>query len=443
MSNISSNKAAPTSQPNRKRRTGLRIFVVGFIVVFIFFCGLMAIPVVSPAAGAAIADGLRSVIGPEAVAEIESFQFRLQDTFNRARYQVSGGQAQITWADSSNTTPAAPKSITVKPAAIKTSLPTKIAPNQPTKPVPNQPIKPAPSQVVTPTVNQAAPVVQADPPVDVISAPSPVGGWQPFGTLINNQPVMARTVVNPDPSRPYAQAGVVRIDLSQVDLHAVPGTVEPVAVKGAPPLKRTGIITPSDQNPDSLLAAFNGGFKAIHGGYGMMVDGVTLRPPMDNMATLALLKDGSVQIGAWGRDFTSTDNMVSFRQNCPLLIDSGEINPHVNDESRKEWGYTVKNLDTTWRSGLGLSQDGRFLIYVAGNSLTVQTLAEALQQAGAYNAMQMDINGFYTRFVTYQDNPKASGYPVIASKLLNEMSGDPALFLHPYDRDFFYVTVKS
>jgi len=39
--------------------------------------------------------------------------------------------------------------------------------------------------------------------------------------------------------------------------------------------------------------------------------------------------------------------------------------------------------------------------------------------------------------------PRLPDIPVIASKLLNEMSGDPALFLHPYDRDFFYVTVKS
>jgi len=42
-------------------------------------------------------------------------------------------------------------------------------------------------------------MVQADPPVDVTTAPSPVGGWQPFGTLINDKPVMARTVVKPDP----------------------------------------------------------------------------------------------------------------------------------------------------------------------------------------------------------------------------------------------------
>jgi hypothetical protein len=59
--------------------------------------------------------------------------------------------------------------------------------------------------------------------------------------------------------------------------------------------------------------------------------------------------------------------------------------------------------------------------------------------------MQTDINGFYTRFVTYRpaDNPKTAGHPLVADKLLDEMSGDPALFLHPYDRDFFYVTLKQ
>ena len=176
-----------------------------------------------------------------------------------------------------------------------------------------------------------------------------------------------------------------------------------------------------------------------------MVDGTTLLSPLDGLATMALHPDGSIQIGQWGRDLTANDKLTWYRQNCPLLVDAGQINPHVDDENHKEWGYTVKNLDTTWRSGLGLSQDGRFLIYAAGNSLTVRSLAQALQQAGAYYAMQTDINGFYTRFVTYRpaDNPKAAGHPLVADKLLNEMSGDPALFLHPYDRDFFYVTLKS
>jgi hypothetical protein len=269
--------------------------------------------------------------------------------------------------------------------------------------------------------------------------------WQAYGAEVNGTPIMARSFVKPDPDRPYAQAALVRIDLSQVQLHLMPGTVEPVASTSLPHFKRPGFIPTADQNPDLLLAAFNGGFKAIHGRFGMMVDSATLLPPLDGLATIALRSDGTIQIGQWGRDLTANDNLTWYRQNCPLLVDGGQINPHVDDENRKEWGYTVKNLDTTWRSGLGISQDGRFLIYAAGNSLTVRSLAQALQQAGAYYAMQTDINGFYTRFVTYRpaDNPKATGHPLVADKLLNEMSGDPALFLHPYDRDFFYVTLKS
>jgi hypothetical protein len=250
---------------------------------------------------------------------------------------------------------------------------------------------------------------------------------------------MARATVKPDPTRPYAQVALVRIDLSQTQLGLVPGTVEPVAAKGVPPFPRPGDIPASDQA--NLLAAFNGGFKAVHGGYGMMVDGTTILPPKDNIATLAIYRDGSVRLGAWGRDITGTPDLVAFRQNCPLLLDAGQINPSVNDGSRQEWGYTVKNLDTTWRSGLGISSDGRFLIYAAGPSLTVESLGRALQEAGAYYAMQLDINGFYTRFVTYAPSEVAnSKYPVTAGKLLKEMSGGSTQFLAPYDRDFFYVT---
>lgn len=251
---------------------------------------------------------------------------------------------------------------------------------------------------------------------------------------------MARASVQPDQTRPYARAAVIRIDLLQTRLFLVPGTVEPVAAKGAPPFPRLGDIPLDVQTSGTLLAAFNGGFKAIHGGYGMMVDGVTILPPQDGIATLAIYRDGSIRMGAWGRDITATHDLIAYRQNCPLLVDAGQINPSVNDESRKEWGYTVQNLDTTWRSGVGLSRDGRFLIYAAGNSLTVESLARALQEGGAYYAMQLDINGFYTRFVTYSPSKAGSRYPVKADKLLDQMTAGPMQFLSPYDRDFIYVT---
>jgi hypothetical protein len=173
----------------------------------------------------------------------------------------------------------------------------------------------------------------------------------------------------------------------------------------------------------------------------MMVDGVTILPPQQGIATLAVYRDGSVRIGAWGREITATNDLIAYRQNCPLLLDAGQINPSVNDGSRKEWGYTVKNLDATWRSGVGISRDGRFLIYVAGNSLTVESLARALQEGGAYYAMQLDINSYYTRFVTYSPSKAGSQYPIKAAKLLDQMTAGPTQFLSPYDRDFFFVTM--
>ncbi len=419
-------KNQSVSQPRRPRKWLLALLACGLFFM-VLLGGLVAVPVLSPATGAAMADDLRAIFGPEFVAELESVSFRVQDSVNRARYQASGGQPQLNWDQGAITTTLSIKRST-KPAATSSNL---VASNKPTAVATAEPIAPALSQLA----------------LTAVSAPSPADlTWQPYGATVNDLPIMARAFVKPDPSRPYVQAALVRIDLSQVQLHLVPGTVEPVAAKPIYGFKRPGFIPTSDQLPDVLLAAFNGGFKAIHGHYGMMTaDGVTLLPPLNGIATIAQRADGSIQIGQWGRDLTASDNLMWYRQNCPLLVDQGQINPHVTDESRQEWGYTIKNLDTTWRSGLGISQDGRFLIYAAGNSLTVQSLAQALQQAGAYYAMQTDINGFYTRFVTYQptSSPKITGYPMVANKLLNEMSGDPALFLHPYDRDFFYITLKS
>lgn len=406
----------------RRKRIWLRVVLIVGGIFMLLMCALVAIPVISPSTGADMADTLRSIVGPEPVAALESISFQIQDVFNRLRYQASGGQPQISFADSP--APAIQASTNVSPSL---NISTSVSVESPGI---------GGVRVVTPTVS---------PYLNVVDAPSDVTtGWQAFGATVNGNPVMARAVVQPDPTRQYAQAALVRIDLSMIALHVMPGTIEPVAAKGVKPFARPGMIPIAQQTADNLIAAFNGGFKAVHGDYGMMAYGVTIVPPQDNLATIALYSDGSVKLGAWGRDITETNDLIAYRQNCPLLVDEGQINPHVTDESRKEWGYTVKNLDTTWRSGLGISQDGRFLIYATGSSLTVQTLANALQQGGAYYAMQLDINGFYTRFVTYQaaPDPKATGYALVADKLLNQMSGDPALFLHPYNRDFFYITYQ-
>ena len=82
------------------------------------------------------------------------------------------------------------------------------------------------------------------------------------------------------------------VDLKLADLHLLPGTAEPVAVKGTPKFSRLGIIPTEIQTSGQLLAAFNGGFKTIHGHYGMMADGTMIVTPTEGLATLALYQDG-------------------------------------------------------------------------------------------------------------------------------------------------------
>lgn len=424
----------------------LKTATLGLVVVAGLLIALVAIPVLFPATGAQMADLLRTVFGPGPVADIESYSFQMQDLFNRTRYQVTGEQPALTFTEPDrNSEPTIASVATRAPQLMKTSFPdTSVKINGSdtygTTRAVDADKKATPAAIPPTTI----PTVTPSPDV-IYGKPYIPQGWQPIGPVVSGQYLMARGSVKPDPTRPYAQAAVVRIDLSKVDLHFVLGTNEPVAAKGTQRVKRTGVIPLTDQSPDRLLVAFNGGFKSIHGNYGVIVNGTTVITPINGMATLAIYSDGSIDLGAWGRDINPGDNLVDARQNCPLLIDGGQINPTVNDGSRKEWGYTVKNLDTTWRSGVGLTQDGKFLIYAAGPALTVATLAHALQMAGSYHAMQLDINGYYTRFAIYQVNTNViqGKPPVTALKLLDQMTVPQSQFLNPYDRDFFYVTLHE
>ncbi|KPV47886.1 hypothetical protein SE17_41035, partial [Kouleothrix aurantiaca] len=66
--------------------------------------------------------------------------------------------------------------------------------------------------------------------------------------------------------------------------------------------------------------------------------------------------------------------------------------------------------------------------------------ANALASGGASRAMQLDINSWWVRFVTYA--PGASGH-LVAQKLLADMVGDTRQFLAPDTRDFFYLTARA
>ncbi len=360
-------------------------------------------------------DQLRGVVGPEAVAQIETWVFQAQDLTRQATYRATGAQSAAQWA----APPAAAPRTLARPTALPTPLAHRSAP--------------------TPARGNSA-AGSAAPPVPVPPLPAPPTDrtlWSPFIAASDGQPILERALIAPDPTRPYVETALVRMNLRATQIHLVAGTLDPHSTVV---MRRTGAIPLADQRPGYLLAAFNGGFRAIHGAFGMATDGITLLPPRDGLATLALYHDGSVRLGEWGKDVTTTPDLIAFRQNCPLLLNGGTPTAATQIDDPTIWGKTVKNRVAIWRSGLGVTADGQYLIYAAGDGLTVPTLAQALAQAGADRAMQLDINSYWPRFVTYAPVPTGSG--LVAEKLLTTMIGDARLFLAPNRRDFFYVTAR-
>jgi hypothetical protein len=198
----------------------------------------------------------------------------------------------------------------------------------------------------------------------------------------------------------------------------------------------SGAVPTADRS--SLLAAFNAGFKMSDSRGGWFSDGQQAAPLRDGAASLVLRSDGTADVGVWGRDVTMSPSVTAVRQNLQLLIDSGVPTPLVTTpEFERVWGYTVRHRVAVWRSGIGITKDGR-LVYAAGKALTVRQLTSALVAAGAVRGMELDIN---TQFVdAYLYRPSASG--PVGTKLTESMRYGPEHYLTPQARDFVEVLAR-
>lgn len=393
----------------------------------------------------------RDIVGPRPVAMAEELVFKVEDWYYNLNYRVTGQASTWQFAaplSKSGINLNTPRASRVRQGAANGL---NVRANGWTR-----------GQTANLNVANTGPALTSDPTFKPPLPLAPIlrdrafpkeGHWQPLATAgqpTDQPPILWSTFIRPDPERPYAQVGLVAMDLNRSRLHLMIGTKEPESTKTGI-ASRPGMIPADIQSGGTLLAAWNGGFRAMHGHYGMMSDGVTWLPAKTGMATLAIKQDGQVIIGAWDRGVTSAMDLLAWRQNNPPLIENGVINPDVYAVNNlKEWGITVGNKAVTWRSGLGLTRDGRWLIYATGNSLSTATLTAALQAAGAYNAMQTDINNPYDRFDTYTAVPQQDQLsrqvvvlPLTAQKLIDQMKGGPGQFLVPYERDFFYLTSQA
>ncbi len=259
------------------------------------------------------------------------------------------------------------------------------------------------------------------------------GEWTPVSQIyFPNQVILAKSFIRPDLTRPYAIVYLVKMDMKKLGVGVQAGTYYP---GGTHRVYGPGVVPLDIKNSNSLLAVFNGGFQEKDGHYGMIVGNKTYVPLRKNMPTLLFHADGSFSLITYTGQEIPKD-VVALRQNGPFLIENDRVTSYV-ELGPDTWGRTVTNSMYTWRSGLGITKDGN-LIYAVGNSLLPGTLAKALIAAGAVNAIQLDINQPWVRYIIYQSigNGKYNSAP-----LLTSMKGGKE-YLTKYNKDFFYIYKK-
>ena len=258
------------------------------------------------------------------------------------------------------------------------------------------------------------------------------GTWRVLET-VHGEPAMFGTYLRPSAVYTSYVAGIVSMDQRLLSFQLHPGAEDPGPGNWGepawiPPGSRTG-----------LMATFNGGFKLDTAGGGFYLNGVTRGTLTDGAASVVYYRNGTIKIGDWGRDLGLTPDVVGVRQNLKLIVDHGRVPASVNQNVISSWGATLGGGYYVWRSGLGITKNGR-VIFVYGPALNVQELASLLQRAGATEALQLDINPFWMSFEYYQANGHPSDPAPV--NLLPTQQQSAYRYYSVYSRDFTAVYTR-
>ncbi|GAB1514016.1 hypothetical protein [Actinophytocola sp. KF-1] len=224
--------------------------------------------------------------------------------------------------------------------------------------------------------------VRADHPADL---PTPgdlpgEGVWVPA----DRQGALYTTFFQPDLAHGSVLAGAAWFNQDLVRGRLIAGTKEPARDPNAP-----GEVPPSLL--PRLTAVFNAGFKMVDAHGGAFLDQHQIVPLRDGAASAVVHRDGRITVDQWGRDARLSADVVSVQQSLDLIVDHGQAVPGLDVNRDARWGSARSQFQYTWRSGLGTDAAGH-LIYVAGNDLTLATLASAMAQVGIDRGMQLDIH---------------------------------------------------
>lgn len=354
-------------------------------------------------AGPLFANGLRAVVGVEAVARLEDFAYSVEDRINL--WYRRGEKPRAYWK--------------------------------------------VPAKTPAPALGADA-EVSPEPQFELASV-GPVhkswfapgdGEWVPVLDPRHPQAsiLMKKTLLHPDENRSWAELFVIAVDLDQADLHLVPGTREPEAEAAVPEsFARPGRIPTAQLK--TLVGAFNGGFMAEHGHYGMRVDDITLIAPRDRSCTVASYGDGTLEIASWKELAGREGRMAWLRQTPPCMYEAGKMNPRLGSRQTRAWGATLDGDTVIRRSAIGLDGARRILFVGVSNHTTARALAEGMRHAGAVDVAQLDVNWSYPKFLIYAEGPDGQ---LVAQALMDGFEYSPDEYVKKSSlRDFFFLTRRE
>jgi len=290
------------------------------------------------------------------------------------------------------------------------------------------------AQTAQPQSTQGAqPQVAVHEPLEPLVTPK-LDGEGNFKTVVTlrDQPAIQIAYMRPDAKHTSYLSGIAWMSGSLLEFVQHPGFSDP----GHMDLWTQPAMIPTAQR-GGLAATFNGGFKIKNSRGGFYADGNTAGTLTTGAASLVVYADGHSDVISWPGTKPGAD-IVSVRQNLTLLIDQGEIAPNLDKNVLANWGWTIKNAYFVWRTGIGVTASGDF-VFVAGNALSIQSLANLLQRAGAVRAMELDINAEWISYMWYTAGATATS--PVPNKLLN-FARPADRYFKPTSRDFFAVYAK-
>jgi hypothetical protein len=403
----------------KRRFTKRRVFGVFLAIGAAYGIAALTIPAVVPAT----VDGVRAILGPKAIAAVEDTVYSWKDRWET--YRHGDDKPTEYW-----TPPPPPEGN----GAGGAGTPGNTGGGAP---------------VPTPSAAASAPAVPSYFPPPSFAAPYPKvaaaqdGTWYPVAddvalstAIPPEKPVFAKALVHPDPKRPFSVVAVLAIDALRVRVDAVAGTSEPESetVKRA---QRPGKVPPADYA--RMIAAFNGGWQAVHGHFGMMADGVEILPPKDASCTFVMFKDGTFAIGTWSKLAARRADMKSFRQTPRCLAEEGQASARLADAATG-WGVSVDGETVIRRSAIGLDKEKKVLFYGVGDAQSAKSIAEALTAAGAVDIAMLDVNQAFPRFLFYSHDGGPTDPPHAKSSLIPAEYKPTEYVERSWYRDFFYVT---